>query len=53
MNKKSNELYISDVTEDEKLSYKSGDAQAIVAEGCKEEVKKEKVGNQVKEYYVR
>lgn len=51
MNKKSNELYISDVSEDEKVSREYGDVQALVA-GDKEECEHyEKAGNQSKEYY--
>lgn len=50
---KPNELYISDVAESEKDSRKYGDAQILVAgdKDEKKEFKKEKVGNQLKEYY--
>ena len=51
MNKKSNELYISDVTESEKDSRLYGDAQVLVAGEKEKKENYEKTGNQEKEYY--
>ena len=49
--KKSNELYISDVTECESNSREYGDAQVLVAGDKEKKDNYEKTGNQDKEYY--